>query len=667
MSDLNRPQREAVRYSEGPVLVLAGAGSGKTRVITRKIAYLIEHIGLEPRHIAAVTFTNKAAREMKARVGELLRGQNTRGLNISTFHTLGLNILRKNFSDLDLKPGFSLFDEQDSGKLIQELLHNDGSADNAAAAIRWRISEWKNAMQTPQQAELSAQSDQDIRAARVYARYQKSLRAYNAVDFDDLILLPVQLFDRFPATLEKWQNRIRHLLVDEYQDTNLSQYQLVKQLAGIRQELTVVGDDDQSIYSWRGARPENLAQLKVDFPRLKVIKLEQNYRSTGRILQAANQLIGNNPHLFAKRLWSKLGPGEAIRVMPCKSELHEAEKVVSEIIHHRFSSAAGNGDYAILYRGNHQAKLFETMLRQQNIPYFLSGGSSFFGRSEVKDVVAYLRLLANPDDDAAFLRIINTPRREIGAATLEKLGNYATGRNTSLLAACSELGLEQTLSGRHLQRLRNFGRWVAEYRQRAERGQPIATIRELLLDLDYESWLYEKSSSDKAAEKCWTNVLELIEWLERLQQDAETEISLADTVSRLLLQDVLDRQEEEGGGDQVHLMTLHSAKGLEFPYVFLVGMEEELLPHRSSIEDERIEEERRLAYVGITRAQRMLTISYAKKRKKFGELVSCEPSRFLDELPAEALLWEGRDNELSSAEKKARGNAHLANIRSMLS
>ncbi|MCB1829316.1 MAG: UvrD-helicase domain-containing protein, partial [Gammaproteobacteria bacterium] len=309
MSDLNRPQREAVRYSEGPVLVLAGAGSGKTRVITRKIAYLIEHIGLEPRHIAAVTFTNKAAREMKARVGELLRGQNTRGLNISTFHTLGLNILRKNFSDLDLKPGFSLFDEQDSGNLIQELLHNDGSADNAAAAIRWRISEWKNAMQTPQQAELSAQSDQDIRAARVYARYQKSLRAYNAVDFDDLILLPVQLFDRFPATLEKWQNRIRHLLVDEYQDTNLSQYQLVKQLAGIRQALTVVGDDDQSIYSWRGARPENLAQLKVDFPRLKVIKLEQNYRSTGRILQAANQLIGNNPHLFAKRLWSKLGPG----------------------------------------------------------------------------------------------------------------------------------------------------------------------------------------------------------------------------------------------------------------------------------------------------------------------------------------------------------------------
>lgn len=656
-----------MRYSEGPVLVLAGAGSGKTRVITRKIAHLIENSGLEPRHIAAVTFTNKAAREMKARVGELLRGQNIRGLNISTFHTLGLNILRRNFSDLDFKPGFSLFDEQDSANLIRELLHNDDSADNAAAAIRWRISEWKNAMFTPQQAELGAQNDQDVRAARVYTRYQRSLRAYNAVDFDDLILLPVQLFDHFPATLETWQNRIRHLLVDEYQDTNLSQYQLVKQLAGIRQALTVVGDDDQSIYSWRGAKPENLAQLKVDFPRLKVIKLEQNYRSTGRILQAANQLIGNNPHVFDKRLWSKLGPGDAIRVMPCKNELHEAEKVVSEIIHHRFNSGAGNGDYAILYRGNHQAKLFETMLRQQNIPYFLSGGSSFFSRSEVKDVMAYLRLLANPDDDAAFLRIINTPRREIGSATLEKLGNYATSRQISLLAACSEIGLGQKLDGRHLQRLQAFGRWVSDYRQRAESRQPIATIREMLLDIDYEGWLYEKSSSDKVAEKCWANISELIEWLERLRQDAETETTLADMISRLMLQDVLDRQEDESGGDQVHLMTLHSAKGLEFPNVFLVGMEEELLPHRSSIEDGSIEEERRLAYVGITRAQRMLTISYALKRKKFGEIVSCEPSRFLDELPEEALLWEGRGNKLSAAEKKERGNSHLANIRSMLS
>ena len=655
-----------MRYTEGPLLVLAGAGSGKTRVITRKIVHLIENTGLEPRHIAAVTFTNKAAREMKARVGELLRGKNSRGLNISTFHTLGLNILRRNFSELGFKPGFSLFDDQDSGNLVKELLQSDASADNAAAAISWRISDWKNAMLTPQQAEMSAQDEQDARAARVYAGYQRSLRAYNAVDFDDLILLPVQLFEQFPATLEKWQNRIRHLLVDEYQDTNLSQYQLVKQLVGIRQALTVVGDDDQSIYSWRGARPENLAKLKVDFPRLKVIKLEQNYRSTGRILKAANQLIGNNDHVFEKRLWSNLGPGDKIRVMPCKNELHEAEKVVSEIIHHRFAKGTGNGDYAILYRGNHQAKLFETTLRQQSIPYFLSGGNSFFSRSEVKDVMAYLRLLVNPDDDAAFLRVINTPRREIGPATLEKLGNYATGRGISLLAACGEIGLEQTLGGRHLQRLQTFADWAADHRQRAECKQPINAIREMLLDLDYEGWLYEKSSNDKAAEKCWANVSELIGWLERLQQQADTEYTLADMIGKLTLQDVLDRKDDESGGDQVHLMTLHSAKGLEFPYVFLVGMEEEILPHRSSIEDETIEEERRLAYVGITRARETLTISYANKRKKFGEIISCEPSRFLEELPQQDMLWEGRGDKLSSEEKKQRGNAHLANMRSML-
>ena len=668
MSDLNRPQREAVRYIEGPLLVLAGAGSGKTRVITRKIVHLIENTGLEPRHIAAVTFTNKAAREMKARVGGLLRGRNSRGLNISTFHTLGLNILRRNFAELGFKPGFSLFDDQDSGNLVKELLQSDASADNAAQAISWRISDWKNAMQTPQQAEANAQDEQEARAARLYARYQRSLRAYNAVDFDDLILLPVQLFERFPATLQKWQNRIRHLLVDEYQDTNLSQYQLVKQLVGIRQALTVVGDDDQSIYSWRGARPENLAQLKIDFPRLKVIKLEQNYRSTGRILKTANQLIGNNTHLFEKRLWSDLGPGDKIRVMPCRNELHEAEKVVSEIIHHRFASGAANGNYAILYRGNHQAKLFETALRQQGIPYFLSGGSSFFSRSEVKDVVAYLRLLVNPDDDAAFLRIINAPRREIGPATLEKLGNYATNRGVSLLAACSEIGLEQSLGGRHLQRLQTFSNWAVKYKERLESTQPIAAIRELLMDLDYEGWLYQQCGSENRAEKCWANVSELIEWLERLHQQAGSDCRLADMIGKLTLQDVLDRQDNESGGDQVHLMTLHSAKGLEFPYVFMVGMEEEILPHRSSIEGGTIEEERRLAYVGITRAQRMLTLSYANKRKKFGELISCEPSRFLEELPEEDVLWEGRGGgKLSSEEKKQRGNAHLANMRSLLS
>jgi ATP-dependent DNA helicase Rep len=667
MSDLNPSQQEAARHIDSPLLVLAGAGSGKTRVITRKIAYLIESIGMQPRHITAVTFTNKAAREMKERVAALLRGKNAKGLGISTFHTLGLNIIRREHKLLGLKSGFSIFDAQDAEGLLKELLRKGAGDDEVAASYQWRISEWKNDMLSPEQALSRAESDLDQRSALIYAHYQRSLRAFNAVDFDDLILLPVRLFRESPDTLEQWQNRIRHLLVDEYQDTNLSQYELVRQLVGVRQSLTVVGDDDQSIYAWRGARPENLIRLKEDFPRLKVVKLEQNYRSSGRILKAANTLIANNPHVFEKRLWCDLGPGEPIRVISCKNELHEAEKVISEIIHHKFTSGAAHGDYAILYRGNHQAKLFESALRQHNIPYFLSGGTSFFSRAEIKDVMAYLRLLANPEDDAAFLRIVNTPRREIGASTLERLGSYATERDVSLLAACDELGLEQHLSARPLERLREFAGWVRQFQQRAERDHPVETVRDLLKELQYEDWLHEKASSDKVAERRWENVLELVQWLDHLHKGDKVGESLAEMVSHLALQDILERQDDDSGNDQVHLMTLHASKGLEFPHVFLVGVEEELLPHKSSIEEDNIEEERRLAYVGITRAQRTLTISFAEKRKRFGEIIACAPSRFLAELPEADLKWEGRQGDsLSREEKQERGNAHLANLRSLL-
>jgi len=667
MSDLNPSQQEAARHIDTPLLVLAGAGSGKTRVITRKIAYLIETIGMQPRHITAVTFTNKAARGMKERVAGLLKGKNGKGLSISTFHTLGLNIIRREHKLLGLKSGFTIFDAQDAESLLKELLRKGKGDDEVASSYQWRISEWKNDMLSPEQALSQAESELDQRSALLYAHYQRSLRAFNAVDFDDLILLPVRLFRESPEALEQWQNRIRHLLVDEYQDTNLSQYELVRQLVGVRQSLTVVGDDDQSIYAWRGARPENLIRLKEDFPRLKVVKLEQNYRSSGRILKAANTLIANNPHVFEKRLWCDLGPGEPIRVMSCKNELNEAEKVVSEIIHHKFTSGAAHGDYAILYRGNHQAKLFESALRQHNIPYFLSGGTSFFSRAEIKDVMAYLRLLANPDDDAAFLRIVNTPRREIGASTLERLGNYATERDVSLLAACDELGLEQHLSARPLERLREFAGWIGRFQQKAENDHPVQTVRDLLRELQYEDWLYEKASSDKVAERRWENVLELVQWLDQLHKGDRVGESLTEMVNHLALQDILERQDDDSGNNQVHLMTLHASKGLEFPHVFLVGMEEELLPHKSSIEEDNIEEERRLAYVGITRAQRTLTISFAEKRKRFGEIIACEPSRFLNELPEADLKWEGRQGDsLSKEEKQERGNAHLANLRNLL-
>ena len=666
MHDLNPRQKQAVTHTGTPLLVLAGAGSGKTRVITEKIVHLIEAKGFEPRHITAVTFTNKAAREMKARVTRLLKGRDAQGLTISTFHALGLNILRLEHRRLGFKPGFSIFDAQDSEALLKELLRKGTGNDDVASLFQWRISAWKNGMLTPEQAAAVADGDLDLRAAQLYGRYQRALLAYNAVDFDDLILLPVRLLGEHPDLLEKWQNRVRHLLVDEYQDTNLAQYALVKRLVGVRQGLTVVGDDDQSIYAWRGAHPENLARLKKDFPRLEVIKLEQNYRSTGRILKAANRLIANNPHIFEKRLWSDLGPGDQIRVMNCRNEEHEAERVVSEIIHHRHKTGARHGDYAILYRGNHQARLFETALRQSNIPYFLSGGTSFFSRGEIKDVMAYLRLLANPDDDGAFLRIVNTPRREIGPTTLEKLGSYANRRHVSMLAACGEMGLEQSLSGRGLDRVRRFAGWVNDYHRRASVAPPVKTVRAMLKELDYEGWLYERASSDRVAEQRWQNVQELVNWLERLHAGEAAGKTLAEMVNHLTLQDTLERQEDESGSDQVHLMTLHASKGLEFPHVFLIGMEENLLPHRSSIEEGSLEEERRLAYVGITRAQRTLAMSYAEKRKQYGEITRCEPSRFLEELPAEDLQWEGGSNDLSTEEKRERGNAHLANMKALL-
>ncbi|MEJ2577117.1 MAG: DNA helicase Rep [Gammaproteobacteria bacterium] len=663
---LNPEQNRAVRYLDGPLLVLAGAGSGKTRVITAKIAHLIDAAGVAPRHIAAVTFTNKAAREMKQRVGTLLAGRDVRGLSISTFHTLGLNLLRREHRAAGLKPGFSIFDEHDTEQLLREITHANEPDKDGLRQLRGRISAWKNDLVSPATALRDA--DDDIRAwqARVYGEFQRALRAYNAVDFDDLILLPVERLRADTGLRERWQNRVRHLLVDEYQDTNGAQYELVRLLVGVRGALTAVGDDDQSIYAWRGARPENLARLQQDFPRLEVVKLEQNYRSTGRILRAANRLIDNNPHVFVKRLWSEHGPGEELRILQCKDDEAEADRVVTELLHHRFLKRTAYGDYAVLYRGNHQAKVFEKALRAHDIPYFVSGGGSFFNRTEVKDVMAYLRLLANPLDDAAFLRVVNTPRREIGHKSLEQLASHASERGVPLREACSALGVDRRVSARPLARLREFLAWTGDLARAAETGHPVAAVRRLLREMDYEAWLYQTSPNEKAARRRWENVEELIAWLERLYQDELRGDTLAEMVSHLALLDVLDRRDEAAGGDRVHLMTLHAAKGLEFPHVFLVGMEEDLLPHRSSIDEGNIEEERRLAYVGITRAQRTLTVTYASRRRRGGELVACDPSRFLSELPAEDLIWEGRDHQGSAEERRQRGTAHLANLKSML-
>ncbi len=667
MSSLNPRQRAAVRHIDGPLLVLAGAGSGKTRVITQKIAYLIQECGIAARNIAAVTFTNKAAREMKERVGQLLGGKEGRGLMVSTFHTLGLNIIRKEYKTLGLKSTFTILDAQDTVTLIRELMRQDYAEDpKIAEQMQWQISNWKNALIGPEEALSTAPDNVTATAARVYAAYRRTLRAYNAVDFDDLILLPAELFSNDREVLERWQNRVRYLLVDEYQDTNGSQYQLVKQLVGSRGAMTVVGDDDQSVYAWRGARPENMRLLKDDFPRLEVIKLEQNYRSTGRILKAANHLIANNPHVFEKTLWSDFGFGDPIKVIQCRDDTHEAERVVSEILSHKFKHRTDFSEYAILYRGNHQSRIIEKTLREQRVPYFLSGGTSFFERSEVKDILAYLRLMANPDDDTAFLRIVNTPRREIGAATLEKLGSYANERGVGMIAASYELGLQQHLSERALGHLQRFTEWLSRISDQALRSDPVEAVRDMIKDINYEAWLNDTCKDPKTAERRMENVHEVVNWLQRLNEHETKEKTLSEMVAHMTLMDILDRQEEESGGDRVHLMTLHASKGLEFPHVFIIGMEEDFLPHRTSIEEDNLEEERRLAYVGITRAQRTLTFTMAAKRKRFGEVMDCEPSRFLAELPEDDLTWEGGKVEADPEQRKERGQAHLANLRGML-
>lgn len=667
MSRLNPRQQEAVNYVGGPMLVLAGAGSGKTSVITRKIAYLIQQCGIRAQYIVAVTFTNKAAREMKERVSSLLRGGEGRGLTVSTFHNLGLNIIRKEYAKLGYKPGFSIFDEGDIKALLTDIMQKEYAGDDGVDEIKGYIGSWKNDLIIPEEALANARNPKEQTAAIVYTHYQRTLKAYNAVDFDDLIMQPVKLFQNHPEVLEKWRNKVRYMLVDEYQDTNASQYLLVKLLVQERAHFTVVGDDDQSIYAWRGARPENLMQLKDDFPSLKVVMLEQNYRSTSRILKCANVLIANNPHAFEKQLWSEMGHGDAIRVIRCRNEEAEAERVAMEILTLHLKTARPYSDFAILYRGNYQAKLIELKLQHHQIPYRLSGGTSFFARQEVKDLMSYFRLLVNPDDDNAFLRVINVPRREIGSTTLEKLGNYATARKISMYTACDEMGLGEHLDSRFTDRLSRFKRYMDNLRQQCAQNDPIAALRSMVMDIDYETWVRQQTSSDKAADFRMGNVWFLIDALKNtLEKDEEGEMTIEEAIAKLVLRDMLERQqEEEEGADGVQMMTLHASKGLEFPYVFILGMEEEILPHRSSIEADTIEEERRLAYVGITRARQNLAMTFAAKRKQYGEIIECMPSRFLDELPQEDLEWEGQEDAPVEV-KAARGNDALAAMRAML-
>jgi ATP-dependent DNA helicase Rep len=659
---LNDQQKAAVQYTQGPLLVLAGAGSGKTRVIIEKIVYLVRSRGLPTAKIAAITFTNKAAREMRERLGKRLGRDKAAEITVSTFHSLGWKILREHHQQLGYRPGISILDETDSQTVVRDLLP-DGTSPDMVRLARSQVSRWKNRALAAGDAGVDINSGGEAAIWALYQRYEEHLRNLNAVDFDDLILQPLRALHDEETRL-RWQQQIRYLLVDEYQDTNETQYQMLRFLAGPEGRLTAVGDDDQSIYGWRGAQPENLQQLAKDYPQLHIVKLEQNYRSCGTVLKAANALIANNPHEFEKRLWSALHEGEAIRVIPCENEVEEAGMIASEILHRQYTTRAQWSDFAVLYRGNHQSRVLEQALREQRIPYHLSGGTSFFERTEVKDLMCYLRLAINPEDNTAFLRIVNTPRRDIGVTSRGIIAGHAGRKHISLFAAAQLPEVLSALKPRSAESLRQFCKLIIETGDRGERSDPVEAIRDLFDRIAYEAWIREQSDKPELTERRIENTRELVGWLTRLRDDNPGQ-GLIDLIGRLALLTSLDQDEEPG--QEVRLMTLHGSKGLEFPHVFLAGVEEELLPHRNSIEENGEQEERRLMYVGLTRARESLTLSYAKHRKRYGEKVSCDPSRFLDELPGELIEWRGENTELDHERSRERATTHLDKLREMFS
>ena len=675
-SGLNTPQRAAVNYIDGPCLVLAGAGSGKTRVITQKIAHLIQSCGYEAKNIAALTFTNKAALEMRERVAKLLQEPgHAKQLTVSTFHSLGVHILRREAASLQLKDRFSIMDSNDCYSVIQDL-----SATTDKALIRklqQAISLWKNALLTPEQALNIAKDENEVQAARLYRNYVATLSSYQAVDFDDLIRLPVELFRTDEAARDRWQRKLRYLLLDEYQDTNTCQYEMVKLLVtgpGKKPMFTAVGDDDQAIYAWRGASMENLRTLQTDFPDLKLIKLEQNYRSSTRILQAANAVIGNNPKLFEKALWSEHGAGDPVKVLAMEDDEAEADQVAMMLSAHKFERRAKFSDYAILYRGNHQSRSIEKALRRERIPYVMSGGQSFFERAEIKDIVSYLRLIANADDDPAFIRAATTPRRGIGQATLEALGEFSGQWQCSLFEAVFKGGIEARLSERQLFPLREFCEFINQLESRASRVGPSGTgenaaavLDDMMKAIDYEPYLYG-AFDDRQAQEKWQNVLDFIGWLKEKgnggREGADGEKSLLELTQMVALMSMLEGRDQDP--DAVRMSTLHAAKGLEFGHVFMVGVEEGILPHKGDpdappeVFAQRIEEERRLMYVGITRAQRSLTLTWCKKRKRVRENIVCEPSRFIKEMRIE----DG--DALPDQEAEVTPQDRLANLKALL-
>lgn len=657
MHGLNPPQRAAVEHVDGPLLVLAGAGSGKTRVIVEKIAHLIASGRMPAKRIAAITFTNKAAKEMRERVAKRIRGDAAEGLTICTFHALGLKFLQIEHAKAGLRRGFSIFDSDDSAAQIKDLLPA-GSKPDVIDGVRGLISRAKNAGLSPEQAMREARSPREIEAATVYELYQARLASFNAVDFDDLIRLPVHLLEADEEMCLAWRERIGYLLVDECQDTNDAQYRLLKAIAGPRGLFTCVGDDDQSIYAWRGANPDNLLQLGKDYPQLRIVKLEQNYRCSNRVLRAANTLIANNPHEHLKTLWSDQADGERIRIWECRDAAHEAERIAAEIQFIATAKRAPWSDFCILFRGNFQSRALEKALQLMRVPYHLSGGTAFLDRGEVKDVLSWLRLLANPDDDAAFLRAVQSPKREVGAGTLAKLAELAQQAHMPMARAIDNVGALKQLPPRAANALDTFATLVKQLRSKAQVLTPADLVRDVAERSGLLASVRAQCKDESTFQRRKANIEELAGWFDGGRNTGPGELA-----AQLALLSHADKGE---AGNQVRLMSLHAAKGLEFRYVFIVGLEDGTLPHEASLDEGRLDEERRLLYVGITRAKEQLWMSYSRRAERWGEVLRLKPSRFLDELPSAELQRDGADPVVDAESKKARADAGFAAIRALL-
>ncbi|MDW7645041.1 MAG: UvrD-helicase domain-containing protein [Desulfuromonadales bacterium] len=672
---LNKEQLAAVRHTEGPLLLLAGAGSGKTRVITYRIAYLLLEKGVSPENVLAVTFTNKAAREMKERVLELVGRARNKGLVIGTFHSLCVRILKEDIERLGYKKNFSIYGAADQARLIKDLLQglDSGGKKFDADRVLWLISDAKNRLVAPQDFVGRFQDEYAWVAAEIYPRYQRALKAFNAIDFDDIIMLAVTLLQNYPEVLAKYQERFRYILVDEYQDTNAAQYLLLRLLSGKYRNLCVVGDDDQSIYGWRGADLGNILEFEKDFAGTTLIKLEQNYRSSGTILSAANAVIRHNAKRKEKALWTAGDSGRQIELICCEDEEDEARMVMERIHAERFRLNLEYRDFAILYRTNVQSRAFEEQLRYENIPYVLIGGQQFFDRKEVKDAVAYLRVLVNPRDEVNLLRILNYPRRGIGETSADRLIRFSAEHNRPLWDVLEAPGAVEELGEKVVEAVGAFVALMDGYRQRFARGRRLAEIaRQFFAEIKLEDEIYRQTEDPAKARRRADNVEEVVNAMASYEE-REEKPSLAGFLEKVSLLD----DEHPGRNDKeaklarnaVTLMSLHSSKGLEYPVVFLVGLEEEYLPHKKSIHETfDVDEERRLCYVGITRAQKHLVLLHAKQRKKYGKLLPRLPSRFLQEIPADLMekqQSEGQPN-LPEAEKEQLAKSFFAGIEDLL-